>query len=170
MSEDSKNENSLTLEKITKFVLIFGILCVSGAIGYSFTKPEEKDVIFSILNQDQKMKDYPTHSSTGVPITTFAFVENHLQEDKEFAIRIYQGNENVVHNVSITIDNNPNVEYLFNQTIFLSNEESWISEEIVVSFDNPGENQQIIIELWINSENGWEYMPEYMLNLKIDIL
>lgn len=172
MSEDSENfdwKSGLTLEKITKIVLIAGIIVISGAMIYTFTKPEEQDVLFFILNENQELKDFQTNSTVGENVSVYVLIENHLGYTEDFAVRVYRGNSNISTNISIGVSENVNAVYLYNHTYTLKNEKSMISDMINVSFYETGLNQSIIIELWINTENGWEYIPNYILIQRLSI-
>ncbi len=172
MSEDSENfdwKSGLTLEKITKIVLIAGIIIISGAMIYSFTKPEEQDVLFFILNENQELKDFPTNSTVGENVSIYALIENHLGYTENFSVRVYRGNADISINDSIGVSENINAAYLYNYTYTLENEQSMISDMINVSFYETGINQSIIIELWINEDNAWGYYPGYILFLRLSI-
>jgi len=102
MSEDSENfdwKSGLTLEKITKIVLIAGIIIISGAMIYTFTKTEEPDLLFFILNENQELKDYQTNSTVGENVSVYAMIENHLGKTEDFSVRVYRGNSNISTNV-----------------------------------------------------------------------
>ncbi|QEE15724.1 DUF1616 domain-containing protein [Promethearchaeum syntrophicum] len=166
MSEDSENfdwKSGLTLEKITKIVLIAGIIVVSGAMIYTFTKTEEPDLLFFLLNENQEMKDFQTNSTVGENVSIYTFIENQLGYTENFSVRVYRGNSNISINRSIGVSENINASYLFNYTYTLENEQSIISDMIDVSFIEAGLNQSIILELWTFTENGWDYFPEYIL-------
>jgi len=165
MSENSENfdwKSGLTLEKITKIVLIAGIIIISGAMIYTFTKPEEQDVLFFILNEKQELKDFQTNSTIGENVSVYAYIENHLGYTENFSVRVYRGNPNISINVSAGVSENLNAAYLYNYTYTIENEQSKITEMINIPFYEIG-NQTIILELWINSDNGWEYYPNYIL-------
>ncbi len=166
MSEDSENfdwKSGLTLEKITKIILIAGIIVISGAMIYTFTKTEEPDLLFFILNENQELKDYQTNSTVGENVSVYAMIENHLGKTEDFSVRVYRGNSNISTNVSIGVSENINATYLFNYTYTLENEQTKISDMINVTFYESGPDQKIILELWINADNGWEYIPNYIL-------
>ena len=172
MSEDSENfdwKSGLTLEKITKIVLIAGIIVISGAMIYTFTKPEEPDLLFFILNENQELKDFQTNSTVGENVSVYAMIENHLGNPEDFSIRVYRGNSNMSTNISIGVSENVNAVYLYNYTYTLENGQSIISDMINVSFYETGVNQAIILELWINMDNGWEYIPNYILIQRLSI-
>ena len=166
MSEDNENfdwKSGLTLDKITKIVLIAGIIVISGAMIYTFTKPEEPDLLFFLLNENQEMKDYQTNSTVGENVSVYAFIENHLGNTENFSLRVYRGNANISINASIGVSENVNAVYLFNYSYTIENEQSIISDMINVPFYEAGLNQTILLELWIKTDNGWEYIPNYIL-------
>ena len=172
MSEDSENfdwKSGLTLEKITKIVLIAGIIVISGAMIYTFTKPEEPDLLFFILNEDQELKDFQTNSTVGENVSVYAYIENHLGHTEDFSVRVYRGNTNISINVSIGVSENVNAVYLFNYTYTIENEQSKISDMISVPFYEAGFNQTILLELWINTDSGWEFYPNYILIQRLTI-
>ncbi|WP_371803244.1 DUF1616 domain-containing protein [Candidatus Lokiarchaeum ossiferum] len=169
MSEDPEWKDGLSLNKITRIVLLVGIIVVSGAMVYTLTRPEEEDVLFFILNEDQVMKDYPVNASVNQNVSVHAFVENHLQRSAEFAVRVYRGNSNLTHNISIGVEHNSYATYLFNYTKILENEVSWITPKINVSFPIAGPDQQVILELWVNTDFGWRFLPEYITFLRIEV-
>lgn len=173
MSEDSENfdwKSGLTLEKITKIVLIAGIIVISGAMIYTFTKSKEPDLLFFILNENQELKDFQTNSTVGENVSVYAMIENHLGNTEEFSLKVYRGNSNISINISIGVSENVNAVYLFNYTYTLENEQSMISDMINVPFYEVGLNQTILLELWINTDNGWEYIPEYILIQNLSIV
>ncbi|MHA1473573.1 MAG: DUF1616 domain-containing protein [Promethearchaeota archaeon] len=173
MSEDSENfdwKSGLTLEKITKIVLIAGIIVISGAMIYTFTKTEEPDLLFFILNENQELKDYQTNSTVGENVSVYAMIENHLGQTENFSVRVYRGNANISINVSIGVSENVNAAYLYNYTYTLKNEQSMISDMINVPFYEAGLNQTILLELWIYTDNGWEYYPNYILKQNLSIV
>jgi len=172
MSEDSENfdwKSGLTLDKITKIVLITGIIIISGAMIYTFTKTEEPDLLFFILNENQELKDYQTNSTVGENVSVYAMIENHLGQTENFSVRVYRGNANLSVNVSIGVSENINAAYLFNYTYTIEHEQSKISDVINVPFYEAGLNQTILLELWINTDNSWEYIPNYILTQHMEI-
>ena len=59
-NEDTQDwDSGLKLNTITRIVLVFGIIFVLGATIYIVTRPEEPDLIFLALNENQVMKDFP---------------------------------------------------------------------------------------------------------------
>ena len=168
MAEDPDWEDGLSLQKITRIVLLVGIIVVAGAMVYTLTRPEEEDVLFFVLNEDQVMKDFPVNTTVDQPVSLHAYVDNHLQRTTEFCVQIYRGNENLSINSSIGMENNSNAKYLFNHTKTLENEDSWITPMINVSFSSPG-NQTILLELWVKTDFGWRYIPDYILIVRIEV-
>ncbi|MHA1511728.1 MAG: hypothetical protein ACTSRX_08415 [Promethearchaeota archaeon] len=45
-----------------------------------------------------------------------------------------------------------------------------ISDMINVPFYEAGLNQTILLELWIYTDNGWEYYPNYILKQNLSIV
>jgi len=163
-------ESGLKLTTITRVVLVCGIIFVLGATAYTVTRPEESDILFFVLNENQVMKDYPTNTTVGGTVSLHVFVENYLQHQASFAVKIFRGESNIPLNISTSVVDNPQATYLENLTITLDNAESWISPKISVSFPAAGNKQPIILELWVNTTQGWQYIPNYMLTLRISVI
>ncbi|MHA1745044.1 MAG: DUF1616 domain-containing protein [Promethearchaeota archaeon] len=162
-------ESGLKLTTITRVVLVCGIIFVLGATAYTVTRPEESDILFFVLNEDQVMKDFPTNTTVGGSVSFHAFIENHLLHPATFAVRIYRCEANILRNITAGVADDPLATYLENQTITLDDGEGWISNKISVTFPSAGSNQPIILELWINTTQGWQYIPDYMLFLQISV-
>ena len=130
--------------KIVTFSLILGILVVSGFIIYLIIQPEPPYQTFSILNEEQRMEDYPTNATRGESIYFYVGVGNYLGKDLSFRVKILKGN-------SSTILNETGSYYAkLNYTtpdISLSNNEEWISTQLNISFYTIGE-RIIIAELY----------------------
>ncbi len=162
--------SDLSLEKITRIVLIVGIISVSGAIVYTLTSPKEDDILFFLLNEEQMLKDYPTNVTQGNKVIIHIFIQNLMHETKNFQIHIYRGYSDTYIDPEVSIISNPNVTSVKVQNIVLANEEQWISDPIEVEFTEIGDNQLIICELWIKNGEQWEYLPGYVLTLRIDVI
>jgi uncharacterized membrane protein len=163
-------KDGLSLEKITRIVLIFGIITILGAIVYTSNRPEEKDHLFFILNENQDLKDYPTSCLVGENISLFTYIENHLGETNEFKVKVFRCIENTTMQSDIDLQNNSNATYLQSQTFKLDNKQSIISDSFNVSFVESGRKQILIFELWIFTNSIWQFVPDYSLNLKIDVI
>ena len=169
-NEDSQDwESGLKLNTITRIVLVCGIIFVLGATLYTVTRPEEPDLLFFILNEDQVMKDFPTNTTVGGSVSFHAYIENHLQNQATFAVLIYRCEANILRNITTGVADDPLAVYLENQTISLDDGEGWISDKINVAFPSIGDRQPIILELWINTTQGWQYIPDYMVYLQISV-
>ena len=163
-------ESGLKLNTITRIVLVMGIIFILGATIYTVTRPEEDDLLFFVLNEDQLMKDFPTNTTVGNSVSFHTYIENHLQHQTTFAVMIYRGESDIPLNISTGVVNHPQATYLENQTITLDDGEGWISDKIGVEFPSAGNNQPIILELWVNTTQGWQYIPEFMLTLRISVI
>lgn len=157
------------LEVITRVILIFGILFVSGGIIYVSTRPEEPDLFFFLLNENQVMRDYPTNTTVGEAVKFYVFIENLLGTSEKFAVRIYNTTEEYWINSTIGVSESNEVSYNFNQTVELNHKEEWISNSMELFFHEPGSNQVIILELWQFSVTGWRYIPDFLLTLRISV-
>ncbi|MHA2000665.1 MAG: DUF1616 domain-containing protein [Promethearchaeota archaeon] len=167
-----KHQISVTpadLTKLTRFILVFSIICVIGAIIYVESRPPEQDLLFFLLNEDQLMQDYPRNCTVDEPVKFHAFVENHLQKTTEFAIRIYRCETNFTINITTGISETQGAHYLYNRTQTLTNGQSWVTGMLNVSFPEAGNNQIIILELWKYSGGQWTFIPNYLLTLRIDV-
>ena len=162
-------ESGLKLNTITRVVLVMGIIFILGATIYTVTRPEEPDILFFILNENEVMKDFPTNTTVGETVSLHAFVENNLLHQATFAVMIYRGESNIPLNISMGVADQPQATYLRNQTITLDDGEGWISDQISVEFPSVGNNQPIILELWVNTTQGWQYIPDFMLILRISV-
>ena len=161
------------LEKVTTGILIVSIIIMLTGIIYVSVRPEEEFTHFFLLNEDQKMKDYPTNATIGEDLSFHVYIECHYQDGKEYQVRIYQGTNETAINSSISVSSQTAQTYL-NETkkieVNLANEENWTSPMQTISFNAPGKNQVIICELWeINDKGEWTYIPTYILILRIDI-
>ncbi|WP_457557734.1 DUF1616 domain-containing protein [Candidatus Harpocratesius sp.] len=169
-SADKRNQPELSLEKITRIVLVVGIICVSGAIIYTLTIPEEEDVLFFLLNENRVLRDYPTNVTQGEKIITYVFIQNLLGESHDFQIRCYRGKAETFIDPQIGVATNSNVTLIDNQNISLGNKEEWISNQINITFPEVGSDQLVLYELWIKIGDSWHYLPNYLLTLRIDVL
>jgi len=131
-------------EIILKICLIIGIIIISGFIFYYIFTPEPGYVTFGILNENQKAEDYPTEAAVNESVFFFVTVDNYLNKEFTFRIKIKKGDSNTVlssNGSTGTLDS-----IIGNFT--LKNNENWISEKLNVSFSEVGAYQIIITELW----------------------
>ena len=171
MSKESETEelSKTELRKMIRGLLLIGIVAVAGAMVYSATRPEEEDVLFFILNDQQDLKDYPTNASVDKTVTVYGFVENHLGKSAEFTVQVYQSSGDVVIHVNTSVAGHTNITDIKNFTKTLENEEEWLTDQIDVSFPAIGENQLIILELWQKMDGEWAFMPNYLLFIRLNI-
>ncbi len=132
-------------EIILKICLIIGIIIISGFIIYYIFTPEPGYVTFGILNENQKAQDYPTEAAVNESVFFYVTVDNYLNKEFTFRIKIKKGNNFTVFDF-VTGTNGTLDSIIGNFT--LKNNENWISEKLNVSFSEVGENQIIFTELW----------------------
>lgn len=125
---------------------------------------------FFLLNENKVLRDYPTNVTQEEKITTFIFIQNLLGESHDFQIRCYRGKAETYLNPQIGVATNTNVTFISSQNISLGNKEEWISNQINITFPEVGTNQLALYELWIKNGDSWEYLPNYLLTLRIDVL
>jgi uncharacterized membrane protein len=154
------------LEKITRVILISAIIIVSGFIMYNIFKPEEEFVQFSLLNDRLEMGNYPTQIEPGSNVTFYFQVENYYRGETEYCVKIYQGDQNstVLPNTGIK-----NAMHIQNITMKLELEEKWLSEPISILFNTIGSNQFIGLELWQKINGEWQFLPNYVLTLRLNV-
>lgn len=157
------------LEKITRIVLIIGIISVSGAIIYTLTLPEEEDLLFFVLNEDQALRDYPTNSTVDESLILYTFIQNSLGEPYNFTVNVFLCENTTIIDPQQSLFQNPHAEFYINQSKLLDNKEEWISNPFSIEFDTPGQNQIIGFELWIYEEGIWTFKSNYILTIHIDI-
>lgn len=132
------------LSKVVTVCLIAGIIIVSGFIIYYILTPEPPYHEFFILNAERKGENYPTEASIGENITFYVGVENHLEKDLTFNVKIFKGNE------STDLTKQEDINADLNQTIgnhSIKNGEEWVSSALNISFYEPG-NRTIIAQLY----------------------
>lgn len=139
--------------KMLSFVLLFAIIVVSGFIIYYAFNQEPGSITFGILNEDKEAGNYPTVVEKDEPVEFYLSVENHLQQELHFTIKIYQGNEET--ELSSSGSNNANLLYS-TESVTLLPEESWLSEKQSITFTETGNDQLLIAELWRLDANGGE--------------
>lgn len=131
-------------EIILKICLIIGIIIISGFIFYYIFTPEPGYVTFGILNENQKAEDYPTEAAVNENVSFYVTVDNYLNKEFTFRIKIKKGDSNTVLS---SIGSNGTLDSIIGN-FTLKNNENWISEKLNISFSEVGANQIIITELW----------------------
>ncbi len=164
------DESNPDLEVITRVILIFGIIIVIGGIFYVTTRPEEQDVLFFLLNEDQVMRDYPSNVTAGEPLVIHTYIENILGDTETFAVRIYNTTNEYWINSTIGVAEDPEVTYIANQTIELNNKEEWISNPFEIVLTEPNTEALIICELWQLINGNWCYKPDFLLTFRVSVL
>ena len=143
-------------DKLLKICLVIGIVVISGFIIYHALKPEPGFVTFGILNENQEAENYPTEATIGENISFYLTVENYLERDFAFNVKIKKGDNNTV--LSSTGSNGTFV-FMINSS--LKHKEVWRSSKLNISFSQLGANQIIIAELW----QDFESKPEEFYNI-----
>jgi uncharacterized membrane protein len=143
-------------DTLLKICLIIGIIVISGFIIYHAFKPEPGFVTFGILNENQKAENYPTEASINESISFYLTVDNHLERDFTFNVKIKKGDNNTVLSSS---GSNGTLAFMINGS--LKHKEIWKSNKLNISFSQVGANHIIIAELWQNFESK----PEEFYNI-----
>ncbi len=170
--ENIKEENSLNnsnqerknLVKITRIILLIGIILTSCFIIYEIIKVEPGYYTYGLLNSDGYAQDYPTQVKKSKNITLYATVGNYLKTDFSFSIHILKGNNNTWINKD-SGSNGTLIRKLPNITLQHGNE--WISDAQNISFSNVGLNKTIIFELWKIENNLEIYVDILFIKLKV---
>ncbi len=170
MARSLTKDESLTWTKITRVILIVGILGVSGAIIYTLSLPEEEDLLFFLLNENQSMSDYPSNVTVNDSLTFYIYIHNMRLEDHEYQIKCYQGDLNGTIDPMQSVSNNQDFVQIASQTTDLNYTQEWISNPFDIIFQEIGNDQRLVFELWVNRDGGWEFIPDYVLTLNIDVL
>ncbi|MHA2393646.1 MAG: DUF1616 domain-containing protein [Promethearchaeota archaeon] len=158
--ESSRNQFNILL----KISLIIGIIVISGFILYHILTPEPGFVTYGILNENQESGNYPTNTTVNNPIFFYITVDNYLERNFSFQIQIKKGDETTSKNPTYGSDG------ILNYTLgnfTLEDKQSWVSEQLNVSFSEVGDNQFIITELWEIKNTEIEYYDILWLTLNI---
>ena len=75
-------------DTLLKICLIIGIIVISGFIIYHALKPEPGFVTFGLLNENQEAENYPTEASINESISFYLTVDNYLERDFAFNVKI----------------------------------------------------------------------------------
>ena len=151
-------------EKLLKICLIIGILVVSGFIIYFILTPEPGYLRFGILNENQEAQDYPTEATVNETISFYLTVDNFLNRDFKFRIKIKKGNNNTIRSPSVP--SNGTLDFIIGN-FTLNHNDNWISEKLNVSFSEVGVDQIIIAELWqiVNEIEAYNNILWLQLNI-----
>lgn len=170
--ENIKEENSLNnsnqerknLVKITRIILLIGIILTSCFIIFEIIKVEPGYYTYGLLNSDGYAHDYPTQVKKSKNITLYATVGNYLKTDFSFSIHILKGNSNTWINKD-SGSNGTLIRKLPNITLQHGNE--WISDAQNISFSIIGLNKVIIFELWKIENNLEIYVDVLFIRLNV---
>jgi len=163
-------QESLNLTKITRVILIVGILGVTGALIYTVSQPEEEDLLFFLLNENQSMGNYPTNITVNSSLTFYIYIQNMRIEDHEYLIKCYTSAANTTIDPMQSVSNNQDFDQIASQTVDLNYTMEFISDPFDVVFQESGNDQRLVFELWVNRDGTWEFMPNYVLILNLDVL
>lgn len=143
-------------DTLLKICLVIGIVVISGFIIYHAFKPEPGFVTFGILNENQEAENYPTEASQSENISFYLTVENYLDRDFVFNVKVLKGDNN-----TILSSTGSNGTFAFMMNGSLKHKELWKSSKLNISFPQIGANQIIIAELW----QDFESKPEEFFNI-----
>ena len=143
-------------DTLLKICLVIGIVVISGFIIYHAFKPEPGFVTFGILNENQEAENYPTEASQSENISFYLTVENDLDRDFVFNVKVLKGDNN-----TILSSTGSNGTFAFMMNGSLKHKELWKSSKLNISFPQIGANQIIIAELW----QDFESKPEEFFNI-----
>jgi uncharacterized membrane protein len=163
--ETTDNSKDPNFEHTTRAILILGILIVSGFIIYDVTRPSEQYVLFSVLNQDKELGNYPSRVAVGQKISFYFYVENHLSDQMEFNVKIYLGNNSSSINPKVGVIN---ALFLGNYSKMVAEGQNWTSSQIDYQFQQVG-SQFIGLELWQQQDGEWKYVENHTLVLRINV-
>ena len=160
-----KKINNNQFQKLVTIVLIIGIITASGFIIYYLLKPEPGFVVFGILNSEKKAENYPTSAKVGENISFYVTVNNQMNRDFSFRVKILKGN----NKTELSSKGSFNATSFLNLTqVTLNHDQFWMSPKLNISFSIPGANQSIITELWeIPSPSVEKYFNILYLKLVI---
>jgi len=134
-------------EKILTVILLIGIITLFSFIIYYIATPEEGYVMFSVLNKDKELSNYPTNATVDENITLHLVVGNYLAGDFQFRVKYGPcSNTTLIY----PTDSGSSNATLSNWTAInsLKAGQIWESGQVNVSFTDVGDNQVIIFELW----------------------
>jgi uncharacterized membrane protein len=141
----NRAEGKKNLVKITKIILIVGIILTSFFIIYEILNVEPGFVTLGVLNSEKKAENYPTEVSVGEEFTLFISVGNNLATNYTFSVHVFTGDQNT--QVSKTTGSNGTLKEKLS-SVTLQPGEEWISNAQKITFYSPGENSMVIFELW----------------------
>ncbi|MHA1804913.1 MAG: DUF1616 domain-containing protein [Promethearchaeota archaeon] len=161
----SKISSSKIFQKLLTICLLGGIVILSGLIIFYISNPEPGYYDFGILNSEKKAEDYPTSAHVREKIEFYVHVENHLYRNFTFQIRILTGDEYT--QLSSNGSENARLRYKVGNVTLIEGQK-WLSPKLWATFNTPGENKLIIVELWeITNSNEVVFRDILWLRLTI---
>ena len=152
MSSKERAKRTIELEKsykdfnkILKYLLLIGIIGVSGFLIYYILTPEPGYVDFGILNSDEEAGNFPEIIETDENVSFYLTVNNYLNREFSFLIEILKSNGSKISHPSDPLTSQ---SVLNTSIIYLGNRGGWISDLFNISFNTPGDDQNVIAELW----------------------
>jgi uncharacterized membrane protein len=164
-SELKKSERDF--EKLVTISLLLGIIIVSGFIVYYVLNPEPGFVTLGMLNSEKKAEDYPTEISLNEDLYFYITIGNYLRKEAIFDVKVLKGD----NDTNLSMDNPAtDAQIAFTiENVILEHNETWISDQLNISFTQTGSNRILIIELWESLENEDKYWTNTWLRLNITI-
>jgi uncharacterized membrane protein len=165
-NEQNSESKGPKLDRFVKVLLIASIITVTGAIIYTNTQPEEPDIVFFLLNENLEAKDYPSNITQGTTVEFYFHIINNLGTQTEFQVRVYVGTNDTKINSQTGVSN---ASPLINISKTLNNGDEWTSNKLNHSFNIVGKNQPIVLELWKKTNGQWQYIPDYILFIRMSV-
>ncbi len=167
-NQEVREEEQENLEKITRAILIIGIILTSSFIIYDLIRPKEQYILFSLENKDGKLENYPTNVSIGTPVEYRFFIINKRNEDINVSVTVHKGDNSTVVSRIKGFENSMIVD---NITLFIKKEQNYSSDIISVTFDKPGDNMitGVQLNLYNATTNKFEYIEGYVVYLRLKV-
>ncbi len=141
----NRAEGKKNLVKITKIIIVVGIILTSFFIIYEILNIEPDFVTLGVLNSEKKAENYPIDVNVGEEFTVFVSVGNNLATNFTFSVHVLTGDQKTF--VSKTTGSNGTLKQKLS-SITIQPGEEWISNAQRFSFYSAGENLMVIFELW----------------------
>ncbi|MFX1397084.1 MAG: DUF1616 domain-containing protein [Promethearchaeota archaeon] len=154
----SSSNNSKNFGRALTLCLIIGIATIFGFIIYYINTPEEGFIDFYVLNEEQEFGNYPSNVTRGENVTFYLCVENHIENDFNFRIKYGPCNSTTWIDPTPSGCSNSTLS-LVTENITVASGESWGPMPVNVSFQEEGNFQMVIFELWkIYPDNHEEFL------------
>jgi uncharacterized membrane protein len=150
-----KGEHTISLISIRKVILI--VILLTGILvmieGYSIisenTRPKYSEL--GVLGPDMKIGDYPTVLNVGDNVTLYAYVGNHEEATKNYTVLVKLGKSSSKIN-NTTPMNAP----IVGELNFVIQKGDNYTAPVNIKFEEAGQNQKIVFELWVYSQTSGE--------------